>query len=100
MVVDLTEMVSKMRDEVKQPLVGEHGFLRNRLGERCRQFAVIDLVEALDDRRGCRVDLAKDLRTAHLTSRELGISIANIACAAKLRADEVLEVTAEMQRQI
>src|SRR4051794_27033870 len=100
MIVDLADMVTEMRDEVKEPLAGLHGRVCNRLGKRLRDTGIRQAGESRIDRASRRIDLGENLVATDTAAREFDVARANVSGVAELCADEVLEIAAEMEREI
>ena len=99
-IVDLAEVVAEMRVEVNEPLSGWDCCAVDGLRKRFCQVRIRESIEGGVERASRRIDLRENLVTTYTAARELEVAIADVPSSAELRANEVLEIPAEMQREI
>src|SRR5512135_1014053 len=99
MVVDLPEMVPEMGDEMDEPLTGDEAVSRDLLGIDTGHHGIVGLGQSPlgGDYRG--LDLGRNLGARDVTPAEFGSPVANVSAATEYRAEEVLDVAAQMERQ-
>src|SRR5438034_539070 len=100
MIVHLAQVVGEMRREVREKRSGRGVDAADLFGKGTGEVCLGDLAHAVFDRGDGVVDLAQQLGARHVLVAEFRIAIADIPVLAEHVAEEVLEITGEMEREV
>ena len=99
MVVDLTQVISKVDRHLKENLSCGEGLAPDRFREGICQFRLCQGREGRSDRSFSRGHVVRQALPGEIACRELGVAIPHVARTAQDRAYVVLEVPAHMHGQ-
>ncbi len=100
MIVHLAQMIGEMDGEVEQEVPGRELHSAHRLRIGFRQVLVAQAAHRLGDRGKGGVDLPEQLRPRSVAPAELGLAVAHVPRSAEYGADEVQEITCQMEGQV
>src|SRR3954469_9811720 len=98
-IVDLAEMICQVSGEMHEKQGRRDRSFCDLVGIWRGESIVREPIEGAFERRNRAIDAGGEVAATNVAQRELGVAIAHVSISGQLRAEKVLDVSRQMQRE-